>query len=54
MAKLRPHRRSLRIMGQRRSSLEKRRQTLQKQKGGQLWKGLNTVPLTCCQHGKKV
>ena len=54
MAKLRPHWRSLRIIRQRRLFLKKRRQTLQKQKGGQLWKGLNTVLLTCCQHGKKV
>ena len=54
MAKLRAHRRSLCIIGQRRSSLKKRRQTLQKQKGGQLWKALNTVLLTCCQCGKKV
>ena len=51
MAKLRPYRRSLRTIGKRRSSLKKRRETLQKQKGGRLWNALNTVLSTCCPHG---
>ena len=51
MAKLRPFRRSLQTVGNRKTSLKKRRETLQKQKGGRLWNALNTVLMTCCPHG---
>ena len=48
MARLRPYRQSLRKLGNRRSSLKKRRRILQNQKGSGFWRGLGTVLRTCC------
>ena len=49
MAKLRPHKQTLRQIGKRSVSLKKRRQAMLNQKGGKLWNGLSTVIKTCCR-----
>lgn len=49
IAKLRPHKQTLRQIGKRSVSLKKRRQAMLNQKGGKLWNGLSTVIKTCCR-----
>jgi len=47
MAKLRPHKKALRTLAQRRQSLKKRRELLMQQRGSGLFKGLNDVVCRC-------
>ena len=47
MAKLRPHKKALRTLGQRSQSVKKRRELLMQQRGSGLFKGLNDVVCRC-------
>ena len=49
MAKLRPHKKALRTLGERRQSVKKRRELLMRQRGSGLFKGLNDVVCRCMQ-----
>ena len=47
MAKLHPHRKALRTLGQRSQSVKKRRELLMQQRGSRLFKSLNDVVCRC-------
>ena len=47
MAKLRPHKKALRTLGQRSQSVEKRRELLMQQRGSGLFKSLSGVVCRC-------